>query len=298
MKPVNRRKFLQISGALASAAAIPDQALAKIEHPSFDDANAKLYDATKCIGCRACGRKCREENDLPPDEVQEDGVKWDKPQDLGPNNFMVLQLFKPKDGESSGGPADWSFIKKNCMHCNVPACVAACPVAALRKIDEGEEKGRVKYFEEYCIGCRYCMLACPYGVPRYEWNDRVPAVRKCTLCLECVKACPTGALKAGKRKDLIAEAHQRIQDNPDRYVPHVYGENEAGGASYLILSGIPHEKFDLPKLASAVRSNYAEPIMRGLPGWIIGLGLFLGGLHKMEQWQQRTAKADRKEDQS
>ena len=133
------------------------------------------------------------------------------------------------------------------------------------------------------------MLACPYEVPRYEWLDRVPAVRKCTLCLECVEACPTGALTAGKRSDLIAEAHRRIEQNPDRYVNHVYGAHESGGGSYLILSAIPHEQFGLPRLKAEVRSLFAEPIMEGLPGWIVGLILFLGGLYKMEEQQHRVA---------
>ncbi|UCD30750.1 MAG: 4Fe-4S dicluster domain-containing protein [Planctomycetota bacterium] len=276
-----------MSGALAGVAALPAQALGEIEYPSYDYADAKLYDATRCIGCRACGRRCREYNELPPDSAEQDGIKWDMPQRLSQNNFMILQAYKQESKSCcAGGSSNWSFIKKNCMHCNVPACAQACPVAALIKTEEGP----VEYREKYCMGCRYCQLAYPYGVPQYEWLDRMPRVRKCTLCMECVEACPTGALKSGKRKELIAEAHQRIEENPGRYVNHVYGENEAGGASYLVLAGIHFEKFGLPMLDPSVRSSYAERIMRGLPGWVIGMGLFLGGLYHMEQRQRRIAE--------
>jgi len=283
MKPPSRRTFLRASAAIAGAAAIPEPVSASHPSPSYDEADAKLYDATKCIGCRACGRRCREYNELEPDVKEQDGIKWDMPKKLGANNFMVLQLYQGQTDADTGKPDEWSFIKRNCMHCNVPACATACPVGALRKTDNGP----VEYIESLCIGCRYCMLACPYEVPRYEWLDRMPRVRKCTLCLECVEVCPTGALKAGKRKDLIAEAHQRIEEDPERYVSHVYGEHDAGGASFLILAGVPHDKLGLPKLATSVRSHYADPLMHSLPGWIVGLGLFLGGLHWMERKQQQ-----------
>ena len=293
MGTLNRRRFIGAAGAAASAATLANTAQAEqSEARTFDYATAKLYDATRCIGCRSCLRACRTYNKLPPDPVESDGINYDMPRELSPNNFMVLQAYRQEADAATETTAEWSFIKKNCMHCNQPACAAACPVAALEKTEEGP----VRYIEDRCIGCRYCMLACPFGVPRYEWVERMPRVRKCNFNLACVKACPVGALQVGKRRELIDEARQRIRDAPDRYIDHVYGEHEAGGTSYLILSGVPLEKLGLPDLPSTVRSSYAEAIMRSMPGLIIGMGLFLGGLYQLEKWQRRTRSSV--EDQS
>jgi Fe-S-cluster-containing dehydrogenase component len=285
MKPLDRRSFLALSAAAAGGAIVPEHARAESASTNYEDARAILYDATRCIGCRSCGRACRAYQGLDQDPKQLDGVSFDMPTDLSPNDFMILQLYEGEPDPQTG-ERRWSFIKKNCMHCNVPACASACPVAALEKTDEGP----VVYYEDRCIGCRYCMLACPYTVPRYEWLDRVPRVRKCDLNGACVPVCPVEALGQGKRAALIAEAHRRIEQNPGRYVDHVYGEHEAGGASYLILAGVPFEKLGLPNLPPVV--SYADALMKGLPGWIIGLGLFLGGLYQMER-RQRHVEDDR-----
>ncbi len=201
------------------------------------------------------------------------------PVELSANNFTVLQVYRedPEEAAREGREPKWSFLKRNCMHCNVPACASACPVAALSKTAEGP----VLYDESRCIGCRYCMLACPFQVPRYEWLDWKPRVRKCDWNRACVKACPVGALVEGPRKAMLEEAHRRIEAEPDRYVDHVYGEHEAGGTSYLILAAVDHEKLDLPSLPPTVRSSIADPIMEALPGWIIGLGLALGAVYKL-----------------
>ena len=295
MKPVSRRKFLKAAGAAAGIAAAPGPAAAGTGPRDFDHAIAKLYDATRCIGCRSCLRACRKANNLPPSPGEIEGVDFDQPVDLSPNNWMVIQAYKQAAEAGTTKSERWSFIKKNCMHCNVPACASACPVAALEKTPAGP----VVYHEDRCIGCRYCLLACPFSVSRYEWVDRMPRVRKCVLRLDCVHACPVGALQAGGRRDLIREAHRRIEQNPGRYVDHVYGEHEAGGTSYLILSGVPLEKLGLPMLSSTVRSSYAEALMGSLPGLIIGLGLFLGGLYQLEKRQRRvkgdTGDTDREE---
>jgi Fe-S-cluster-containing dehydrogenase component len=294
MKTLSRRRFLAGSGAIAGAALLPGESRAAVgaAPPSYDDAVAVLYDATRCIGCRSCVRACRSFNDLPPEEREIEGVKFDVPTRLSEDNWTVIQLHRQEgeDGEPAGPGPRWSFVKKNCMHCNVPACVSVCPVAALQKTDAGA----VVYDEDRCIGCRYCMLACPYQVPRYEWVDRMPRVRKCNWNRACVKACPVGALQEGSRTEMIAEAHRRIDENPRRYVDHVYGEHEAGGASYLILAGVSHRKLGLPSLPRHFRSSYAEPIMKSIPGLIIGLGLFLGGLYRMEG-RRRAVEDERKE---
>lgn len=284
MKALDRRSFLTVSGALAGSALLPEAAAFGVDTSRrFDDTTAVLYDATRCIGCRSCMRACREANGLTQETHDVGGVDFDLPTALSEDNWMVMQAYRqPRSAESDG---EWSFIKLNCMHCNEPACASACPVAALEKTDAGA----VLYDEAKCIGCRYCLLACPFHVPRYEWIDRMPRVRKCNWNRACVRACPAGALQEGRRADLIAEAHHRIDAHTGRYVDHVYGEEEAGGTSYLILSGVEHRKLGLPVLPPTVRSRYADAIMKGLPGWILGLGLFLGGVYRV---QRRQAHSD------
>lgn len=292
MSKVSRRSFLRTAGAVAGSALIPETASAETRSPAEFDGNiAVLYDATKCIGCRSCVRRCREVNGLPPEEREVDGVKFDMPSRLSETNWTVLQVHRedgagdePGSDEPAGDGAKWSYVKKNCMHCNQPACATACPVAALTK----SETGSVDYDEDRCIGCRYCLLACPYHVPRYEWVDRQPRVRKCNWNRACVDACPVGALTQGRRADMIREAHWRIRERPEVYVDHVYGEHEAGGASYLLLSGVQHAKLGLPLLPPTERSRYSDAIMKSLPGLIVGLGLFLGGLHQMDKLQRRS----------
>jgi formate dehydrogenase iron-sulfur subunit len=285
MKAISRRTFLVTAATAAGSASLPATADAAPRDPrTFDNATAKLYDATRCIGCRNCLRACRAYNQLPPDVAEINGVRYDLPQTLSTNNLAVIQAYQQDATEVANAPARWTFIKKDCMHCNTPACASACPVAALRKTEEGP----VLYDENRCIGCRYCMLACPFGVPRFEWVQTMPRIRKCNFNLACVRACPVGALQSGTRRQMLDEAHRRIRDNPGRYVDHVYGEFEAGGTSYLILSGVPFEKLGLPVLPPTIRSRYAEAIMGSLPGLIIGLGLFLGGLYHLEKRQQRA----------
>lgn len=289
MKAIDRRRFLAVSGVAAGSALVPLTVSAGegAAVPTYDDAIAVLYDATRCIGCRSCMRACREAHKLPPEEGEIDGEAYDMPSRLSANTWTVIQAYRGED-EPDDDDSVWSFFKRSCMHCNVPACVSACPVAALRKTDEGA----VVYDESRCIGCRYCLLACPYHVPRYEWVDRVPRVRKCDWKRACVKVCPAGALTEGPRREMIAEAKRRIEREPDRYVDHVYGEHEAGGASYLVLAGVEHRKLALPVLGPEVRSSISDPIMKGLPGWIVGMGLFLGGLYQVGRWQERHGSED------
>lgn len=284
MSEIGRRQFLKIGGALAGAAIVPRAAAAQEWASDYDDAYAVLYDATRCIGCRSCARACRAANDLKPDRGEINGVGFDMPHELSHQNLMALQLYRDENPPHDEKPR-WSYIKRNCMHCNLPACASACPVAALKKTDGGP----VVYFEDRCIGCRYCMLACPYNVPKYEWLDRSPRVRKCNLNGACVRACPVAALVDGNRGDLIRDAHQRIDRHPARYVSHVYGEYEGGGTSYLILSAIPLEKMGFPALPATASGHYAEPILRTVPGWVAGLALFLGALHQLRRGERPAA---------
>jgi len=191
---------------------------------------AILYDATLCIGCLQCEEGCAKQNKLRYDE----GVAAEKK--TSDHKFTYVAV-KPND----------KFMRRLCMHCVDPTCVSACPVGALKKTANGP----VVYEEDRCMGCRYCMVACPFGIPKYEWSKALPGVRKCILCPDrkdtaCAEACPTGATISGERDTLLAEAHKRLSENPSAYVNHIYGETEVGGTSVLQLSSIPFSEFGLP----------------------------------------------------
>jgi formate dehydrogenase iron-sulfur subunit len=190
---------------------------------------AILTDTTKCIGCGACGSACKQENHLLPDIPR----SWDRDDGLSARNWTSIVE----------GPGH-ALVRKQCRHCIEPACVSVCPVGALSKTSEGP----VIYDKHRCMGCRYCMMACPYGIPRYEWDEAVPYIRKCIFCYQtrlahgrqpaCTEVCPVKATIFGDRDDLLAEAHRRISDNRGKYVDHVWGEREAGGASVLLISNV------------------------------------------------------------
>jgi formate dehydrogenase iron-sulfur subunit len=198
---------------------------------------AILTDTTKCIGCNQCVIECKRVNHLAPDAPR----RWDRRDGLSARNWTSIVE----------GPRR-TFARKQCRHCLDPACVSACPVGALSRT----ELGAVVYDSAKCIGCRYCMMACPYGIPRYEWQQPIPYVQKCIFCYDrirsggqpgCTEVCPTQATVFGDRDALVAEAQRRIRESPGRYVDRVWGEHELGGTSVLYVSNV-----DLSFLSSGV----------------------------------------------
>lgn len=188
---------------------------------------AILTDITKCIGCNECAFACKVANKLPYDKPKE----WQKNDGLSANNWTSV-LHNGK-----------YYLRKQCRHCIEPACVSVCPVGALHKT----EMGAVIYDKEKCLGCRYCMMACPYGIPRYEWDSPVPYINKCILCYynikegkfeqpACTSACPTGATIYGEREKLLKEAKERIKSEPNKYLNTIYGEQEIGGTNVLYIT--------------------------------------------------------------
>ncbi len=219
-------------------------------------ARALLIDVTRCIGCRACAQACKESHGFPGNGEETE---------LDATTYTVL-LDKGDD----------RYVRRLCMHCEDPSCASACPVSAFRKT----ALGPVTYDASRCLGCRYCMLACPFGVPRYEWSKVVPAVRKCDMCVErlvkgglpaCVEACPAEATVAGTREELLAEAHRRIQENPGAYYPHVYGETEVGGTSVLFLSPVPFEQLGFAAVGTEAPPNLTWAALQKVPA-VVSMG--------------------------
>jgi len=189
---------------------------------------AILTDTTLCIGCNECALACKRVNRLEADLPR----RWDLSDGLSARNWTSVVR----------GPGR-TFVRKQCRHCLEPACAAACPVGALSRT----ASGAVVYDGDKCLGCRYCMMACPYNIPRYDWDQRVPYVRKCILCAErvekggqpgCTEACPTKATIYGDRDALLTEAHRRLREEPRKYIDKVWGEDEIGGTSVLYISNV------------------------------------------------------------
>ncbi len=230
---------------------------------------AILTDVTKCIGCLKCVEACKDVNHLEADVPR----VWDKNDGLSAENWTsIIQ----KHGKH--------YVRKLCRHCLEPACVSVCPVGALRKT----EIGAVIYDSAKCMGCRYCMMVCPFGIPRYDWDQTVPHVEKCILCYDrlkegkqpaCTEACPENATIFGDRDALLKEAHKRIRENPAKYVNRVWGENEVGGTSVLYISDI-----NLDFLSYQTRPvdmplpKETLPAMEAVPYAFFGMGGVMLGL--------------------
>jgi Fe-S-cluster-containing dehydrogenase component len=263
MTAIPRRTALKIlAGGATGAAALAAAPVEARERPSFPDAVGLLYDSTLCIGCRTCVTWCKKANDLPVDPVNVNGVPYDAPTDLSATTKNIIR--RASDGDTS------AFVKGGCMHCLEPACVNACMVSALTK---HPVTGVVAYDENLCVGDRYCQIACPFNVPKYQWSNAfTPKIVKCELCRHrkegpaCAQVCPRGAIVTGKVAALRAEAHRRLEQSPKAYYPEVYGEHQAGGTQvlYLAPAAMPPEKLGLPKLSDEPIPSLSERVHGGI----------------------------------
>ena len=243
--------------------------------------NAILVDVTKCTGCERCVAACIEENGLDERKAQVDrAVTKDG---LSENRFLSV----PKVDEGR-------FVRMSCMHCLEPSCVSACLVGGLTKTPDGP----VIYDADKCIGCRYCMLACPFHIPRYEWEEAVPFVRKCSMCFDrledglvpaCVEACPNDALQFGEREKLLREAHGAINAAGGRYMNRVWGEHEFGGTSVLYISDVDLGVVGWPEPEAESIPSLTEPLIAKTP--FIGMGVMssLLGINWVIQRRMRLA---------
>ncbi len=310
---LNRREFLKTaaagSGGLLLGARPRPAAAVSAQLPR--EAVGILYDATLCIGCKSCMVNCKKFNtpepgalalqgrSAPPYETAGPGI-WDEPRDLSSKTLSIIKVYKSgtavnKDAVTNG----YSFVKQHCMHCVAPACVSVCPVGALQK---DPVNGVVFCEEQRCIGCRYCQIACPYRIVKYEYELASPRVRKCQLCHHrfaegkysaCCEFCPTGASIFGRVTDLRAEAERRLALQPGteyafpvqtvksasfstrpvaRYEKQLYGAREAGGTQYLLLAGVPFALLGLdPNLGESPLPDLTWGYIAKIPALIVGV---------------------------
>jgi len=298
---ISRRKFLGWLGAAGLGATVGQKAGRAASNKHFDGypaSNGVLFDSTRCIGCRKCEEGCNRVNELPePDRSFSDLSLLESKRRTTARAYTVVNRYD--DTGSRRGPL---YRKIQCNHCLEPACASVCFVKAFKKT----ASGAVTYDASVCVGCRYCMIACPFDIPAYEYDNAFsPRVMKCTMCHPriskgllpgCVEACPTEALTYGKREDLLSIGRERIRQFPDRYVDHIYGENEMGGTGWLYLCEVPFNQIGMredlgvtpaPKLTAGALS--AVPIVVGI--WPV----LLGGIYAINQRKEKIAKQEKEQ---
>jgi formate dehydrogenase iron-sulfur subunit len=230
-----------------------------------------LVDVTKCTGCEKCVEACIKKNELDAEKSYHDFVR--SRDGLSSDRLVTI---KKIDGSH--------FSRLSCMHCNDPACVSACLVGGITKSKEGP----VIYDPDKCIGCRYCMLACPFHIPQYEWDAVRPYMKKCNLCYDrvidnklpaCVEACPEKAIIFGERKELLKYAHSTINHNKEKYLQHVWGEKELGGTSVLYISDVSLGSMGWPDEILSPIPELTEPLIEKTPVIALTVGSFLLGIN-------------------
>lgn len=271
---INRRNFLKTLGVTGTGI-IGARSLSASPSVSTVEMKAVLIDTTRCMGCQSCEYACAEANDLPEPE---DYPEVDVNRATTTEQLTVVNGYDTSEGEI--------YVKKQCFHCNQPACDAACLTKAMHKTDDGP----VIWREEKCMGCRYCMVSCPFEVPKFEYDSPVPSIRKCTMCYDrqqegeipaCVENCPNEAIAFGTRRELLTEARRRISESPDQYYNYIYGEKEAGGTGVLYLASVPFEEVGFD--TTVQKESYPEKtkgFLYSVPSIFVLWPMMLLGLYK------------------
>lgn len=285
---INRRNFFKVLGVTGATLAVGKDANANQKMGDEIEFKGILYDSTRCVGCQTCEFSCAEANDLPePTDYPEVGVvrKTDE------TRRTVVNVYDTSKGEV--------YVKRQCMHCNQPACGAACLTQAMYKTKEGP----VIWRGDKCMGCRYCMVSCPFDVPKFEYHSANPKITKCTMCFDrlqegklpaCVENCPAEALVFGTRRELIAEARKRIVENPDLYVDHIYGETEAGGTAFMYLSPVPFEELGFnTNIQNSSYPELSKGFLYAVPSIFVLWPMILKGIQ--EATKNNAKKSDENE---
>lgn len=325
---VNRRQFLKIAatGVGAGLCAPQARALQREKLPVSPDAVGMLYDSTQCIGCKACMVACKQANDMPVVNADQNPL-WDTPLETSGDTLNVIKMYREGKGEHKDQLENgFAFMKRHCLHCVDPSCVSVCPVSAMTK---DPVTGIVEHHEDRCIGCRYCVYSCPFGIPKYEYDDAFGQIQKCEFCSHlqakdetpaCCDVCPTGASLFGRVDDLKAEAEKRLAKKPgDRHVfprgdmskgtqpphegtissyrEHVYGLNELGGTQIMYMSAVPFDKLGLPvNVPDYSYPSITEGIQHTLYKWMIAPAILLAGLSWVVHRNTRNQRDDQDSD--
>jgi formate dehydrogenase iron-sulfur subunit len=297
MMGISRRQFL---GWLSAAgvgvtAGNRAEAASNKSFSGYPDSFGILHDTTRCIGCRKCEEACNQVNKLPaPEQAFDDLTVLNTSRRTRSDAFTIVNQYT-----KSGSPQP-VYAKTQCNHCLEPACASACFVRALRKV----ETGAVVYDASLCVGCRYCMIACPFNIPAYEYHEPLtPRVVKCTMCQPliekgelpgCVASCPKEALTFGPRDHMIKLARQRIAKYPNTYIDHIYGEQEMGGTSWLYISGMPFSQMGMREdLGNQAASSYTAGPLAAVPVVVALWPVLLTGIYAISKRKDKIADAER-----
>lgn len=273
---LSRRGFLGIVG-VAGLTLLTDDVIGRDKNKENDiEFKGILYDATRCVGCQTCETVCAETNALTPPIISE--PKPDVVKKTDEQHRTVVNCHKTSKGNV--------FTKTQCMHCNEPACVAACLTKAMYKTKEGP----VIWRGDKCMGCRYCMVSCPFDIPKFEYHSANPKIQKCTMCFDkiqkggipkCAENCPAEAIKFGTRRELLTEARKRIVQNGSTYHNEIYGEHTAGGTGFLYLSPVPFNELGLnTKLQNDSYPELSKGFLFSVPTVFVVLPPLLLGIYE------------------
>jgi Fe-S-cluster-containing dehydrogenase component len=292
---VDRRCMLKILGtAGATVAGISNLRASGPAEGGEEDPFGILIDTTRCAGCRSCEFACAEANGLPEPDLDE--AVLDAERRTSVTQWNVVNRFQTDAGEI--------YAKRQCMHCVQPACASACLTKAMLKTREGP----VVWRGEKCMGCRFCMISCPFDVPKFEYDSANPRIQKCRLCWSrvsqgelpaCVENCPAEALMFDRRAKLLEEARRRIYENPDQYFHGIYGEHEAGGTSALYLSSVPFDQIGFrTDLAKESYPGLTEDFLYGVPVVLTVLPAFLLALSQATKREPETEESEARDEHS
>lgn len=278
---INRRHFLKLWGISIAGAFSGNLLTPKLSRGIEKKLDQEFYgilvDTTRCVGCRSCEVACAETNHLPIPDINDQSV-FEKERKTSITQWTVVNRFETEKGEV--------FVKRQCMHCNQPGCVAACLVKAMEKRREGPVTWNTN-----CMGCRYCMPSCPFEIPKFEFHSANPKIQKCNMCWErlkkgekpaCVENCPEEALFFGLRREIIEEAKRRIYQKPGEYISHIYGEHEVGGTGYIYISKVPFEQIGFRKdLGTTPYPEFTKDFLYSVPLVLILFPSFLIGVNAL-----------------
>lgn len=271
---INRRNYLKTLGVIGGSLTVGKSLGAPARKKESIEFYGMLFDSTLCVGCQNCEYVCAEHYGFPyPEDLPEAGVNREPSETMR----VAVNCFNTSKGEQ--------YMRRACNHCNSPACASACLTKAMVKTDEGP----VIWREEKCMGCRSCIISCPFNIPKFEYGSANPRIQKCRMCFEllqegqkpvCASECPAEALLFGKRRDLLEIARARIYAEPEKYYHHIYGEHEVGGTGVLYLSSVPFEEMGLRNdLGTTAYPEYNKTFLYSVPAVLILWPAFLLGLH-------------------